>query len=212
MAWFQLDPHRIADSSTPEAAAPTLLQSVVRGIGGFTLVSVAGFAPWALAGKWLYPYLGEAGLYALCALVFIILSGPLMHRLILGRGSLWRFYALFTPAFTLYAASWITCWFSRRGTWGNLSGLLLGTFLFAILLTVAFSALKELPRIFPILFLCNAAGYYAGEWAELRLISDHMVAAMLLWGVFYGIGFGAGLGAAFWFCHREARTAIAQRW
>src|SRR3954451_21357803 len=86
MSWFQLDPESIAErvrASGGVANAPSLGASLIRGIVGFTLVSVAGFAPWALAGRWFHRAIGEAGLYILCAVVFIGLGGLLLHRLII---------------------------------------------------------------------------------------------------------------------------------
>jgi hypothetical protein len=40
-----------------------------------------------------------------CAIVFIVLSGLLLHRLIIGPGSLGRFYKLFSAAFAVAAKS-----------------------------------------------------------------------------------------------------------
>jgi len=74
------------------------------------LISVAGFAPWALSGAWFYRRVGEIGLYAVCALVFMGLSGIFLHRLIIGPGSLLKFYKLFAPAFALYAIAWTAAW------------------------------------------------------------------------------------------------------
>src|SRR5436190_4086936 len=113
MAWFQLDPESIAGrvkASGAPAKVPTLGSSVLRGTLGFTIVSVAGFAPWALGAGWFQKGIGEAGLYAVCAAVFIGLSGLLLHGLILGPGSLPRFYKLFGIAFAAYSAAWIAGW------------------------------------------------------------------------------------------------------
>lgn len=70
MSWFQLDPQSVAERA--QAAVhppdlPSLRTSIRRGIVGFTLVSVAGFSPWALFGRWFYRHAGKAGLYAACA-------------------------------------------------------------------------------------------------------------------------------------------------
>ena len=102
MALFQLDPQSIAQrvqAGGQLPRVPTLGESVLRGMIGFTLVSLGGFAPWVLAGRWFYRNLGEVGLYATCAIVFIGLSGLLLHRLIVGPGSLVRFYKIFSLAF-----------------------------------------------------------------------------------------------------------------
>src|SRR5207247_7897663 len=103
---FGLDPQSIAGcakASGQSPRVPTLGESVLRGTIGFTLVSLGGFAPWVLAGRWFYRNIGEVGLYATCALVFIGLSGLLLHRLIIGPGSRVRFYKIFSLAFVAYA-------------------------------------------------------------------------------------------------------------
>src|SRR5260221_7286363 len=46
----------------------------------YTTLFRSGFAPWVLAGRWFYRNAGEAGVYAVCAVVFIGLSGLLLHR------------------------------------------------------------------------------------------------------------------------------------
>jgi hypothetical protein len=117
MSWFQLDPdsvvRRVRASGRP-AEISCLGTSLQRGIIGFTLLSVAGFAPWAVFGRWFYRTIGEGGLYAVCTLVFIGLSGPLTHRLIIGPGSLSRFYKLFGVAFTANSILWIAGWMALR--------------------------------------------------------------------------------------------------
>ena len=95
---FGLDPQNIVartKTSSQPVHLPTPGESVVRGMIGFTLVSLGGFAPWVLAGRWFYRNVGELGLYVVCAIVFIGLSGILLHRLIIGPGSLRRFYQIF---------------------------------------------------------------------------------------------------------------------
>ena len=96
----------------------TLLESIALGAIEFMFVSVAGFAPWAFAGKALHDAVGELGLYAACAPVFIGLSGVVLHRLIIGPGSFRRFYALFAVAFTTYSVGWVN-WLddSARQRW-----------------------------------------------------------------------------------------------
>src|SRR5437773_9294554 len=102
---FGLDPQSIVErvkASGQPPRVPTLRESILRGMIGFTLVSLGGFAPWVLAGQWFHRNVGEAGLYAVCAVAFIVLSGLLLHRLIIGPSSLVRFYKIFTLAFAAY--------------------------------------------------------------------------------------------------------------
>lgn len=209
MAWFQLDPHSIAARvrSAGETPLPTLAASVGRGMLGFTVVSVAGFLPWPIFGRWFHG-LGEMHLYVTCTAVFIGLSGLCLHRLILGPGSLGRFYKLFSIAFIAYAVLWVAGWMALRGDAGSIAGLFGGTVAMGAILCLAFDAVRKMPAVILALFALNTLGYYAGGWVEGQLIGEHRVAAMLSWGVGYGLGFGAGLGIAFHLCQDRARALL----
>lgn len=142
---------------------------------------------------------------------FIALSGPLLHRLIIGPGALPRFYKLFAFAFGAYAIAWIAGWMLVRGHAGSLAGLLAGTALMD-----GFS-----PRLFTRhapgdrgAFRVEHGRLFHRGWLEagvteaLGTRAGEML-AKLLWGVCYGIGLGAGLGVAFHFCQAAARALIA---
>lgn len=209
MGWFGLDPGSIVDrvrSSGAPADPPTLLGSLLRGAVGFMVVGVVGFAPWALAGKWL----PEIGMYAACAAVFIGLSGPLLHRLILGPGSLARFYKLFGVAFGANSVLWIAAWMLLKGDLGSVVGLLAGTAAMGGMIAVAFEERRAALPSIAALFSLNTAGYYAGGWVEAALARANLTLAMLLWGVFYGLGLGSGLGLAFHFCQKTVRERLAK--
>jgi hypothetical protein len=226
MSWFNLDPQSIVERSRASGVAPNLPSlgtSLRRGIVGFTLMSVAGFAPWALAGRWFHRTVGEAGLYAVCAVTFIGLSGLLLHRLIIGPGSLVRFYKLFGVAFTAYSVAWIVGWMTLRGHLGSVVGLLAGTAAMGWMLARAFDAIGTVLKVIAALFVLNALGYFIGGWVEGGLVGldefslfgmtvekpARMMLAKLLWGVCYGIGFGAGLGLAFHYCQSNVRTLLS---
>jgi len=216
MRGLQLDPASIAAWSAAAGVnlrAPSLLESIICGVIGGTIMSVAGFAPWALSGLWLHETIGEAGLYAVCALVFIGLSGPLLHRLVIGLASMWRWYQLFGAAFGSYAVAWTVGWMTLGGHKGSLIGLLVGAALMAWILTSAFGARAAIGRVFVVLFVSNAIGYFAGGWVESALSSTqtHPTVDKLMWGVCYGIGLGAGLGCAFYFCQHDVRRLLARR-
>jgi len=210
MSWFELDPENLAArmNAGPSEPKPTLASHVLRGMTGFTIVSVAGFAPWALGGKWFHQSVGEVGMYIACAVVFIGLSGPLLHKLIFG-GGLARFYKLFGIAFTLYAIAWIAGWMTLRGHIGGLVGLFAGTALMGLVFASAFDAWGAAPQVIAVLFATNAAGYFAGGVVEGLVAHSNMTIAMLLWGVCYGLGFGSGLGMAFYFCQEKALRSAA---
>jgi hypothetical protein len=211
MALFQLDPQSIVArvrASGIDTRPPTLGASVLRGIIGFTLVSIAGFAPWPIIGRWFHA-VSEVGLYVACTAVFIGLSGVFLHRLIIGPGSLSRFYKLFSLAFLAYAVGWVVFWMWLRGDSGSLAGLLAGTVAMGAILAFAFDAQRDILAIIAALFVFNTIGYYVGDRVEGKLAFDHRLAGMMLWGVCYGIGFGAGLGTAFHLCQKRARAALA---
>ena len=220
MSWLQLDPESLA-SRAQGSPAPTLGASLRRGIVGFTLVSVAGFLPWGVFGKWFRGHGGELAMYAVCALVFIVLSGLLLHRLIMGKGSLVRFYQLFGVAFTAYSIAWIAGWMALRGHAGSLAGLFAGTAVMGWILSTAFAATGQTWKIIAALFVLNSTGYFIGGMIEEALVKicecsggvplakpTQMLLAKMQWGVCYGLGLGAGLGLAFWLCQTRARALL----
>jgi hypothetical protein len=213
MSWFQLDPQTIADRARANGStAPTLGASLLRGILGFAAVSVAGFVPWAVFGRAIRAQIGEPGVYATCALVFIGLSAPALHRLMIGPESLARFYKLFSLAFAAYAVAWIVGWMSlqaRSMNAGSLAGLLAGTVVMGAMLAAAFDAWASLVQVILALFLLNSLGYFIGGVFEGMLIHTHPILAKLQWGICYGLGFGAGLGLAFHLCQSRARALLA---
>lgn len=213
MSLFQLDPQSIAArvrTAGVQVPLPTLGASVVRGIIGFTLLSLAGFAPWPILDLW-FRRGNETQLYVACTAIFIGLSGPLLHRLIIGPGSLARFYKLFAVAFIAYAIIWVAFWVWLRGAPGEVAGLLGGSVAMGAILAFAFDAWKAAVKVVAAIFVPNALGYFAGAWFEGQIGFDHRLAAMLLWAACYGIGFGAGLGAAFHLCQADARAALGGR-
>ena len=212
MSWFQLDPQSIASRTTAERpipAIPSLGGSIVRGALGFTVVSIAGFIPWAIFGRTLYRAIGEVGMYLVCAAVFLVLSSLLLHRLIIGPGSRARFAKVFTIAFSVYSILWIVGWMAFKGHTGSIVGLLAGCAAMGLILAIAFDALPRAVPIIAALFVLNTIGYFVGGWVEAAVFKTHRVTAMLLWGVFYGLGLGAGLGVAFYLCQKKARDLIA---
>lgn len=224
MSWFELDPERTADrhlNANPTPPVPTLGQSLTRGTLGFTVLSIAGFVPWAVFGRALHRGIGEGGMYAVCALVFIGLSGPLLHRLIIGPGSLPRFYKLFAATFIVYSIGWIAGWMLLRGHLGSTVGLLTGTLGMGAMMARAFDSKDQTWRIIAALFAFNAAGYFLGGILDAQIGALRATAAPgnratiamfahLSWGLCYGLGFGAGLGLAFHFCQTHTRALLGK--
>jgi len=212
MALFQLDPESIVararNAATDRVHIPNRAESLLRGAIGFTLVSVAGFAPWAIFERW-FRSMREAQLYITCTVTFILASGPLLHRLIIGPGSLLRFYQLFTVAFTSYAITWITFWVSLRGESGVLLGLLGGSALMGAVIALAFGALTSIGKAAAAIMAGNLIGYYSGEWLHVEIGWDYRYLGMAAWGGCYGAGFGAGFGYAFYTAQARVRALLA---
>lgn len=222
MNWFQLDPPSIAGrvkSSAVPPSVPSFAESVLRGMLGFTLVSLAGFSPWVLAGKWFYHNPGELTMYATCAVLFIGLSGLLLHSLIIGPGSLNRFYVFFCLAFSAYSIAWIAGWMLIRGHAGGLVGLLAGTAAMGAIFASAFEARESALKIIAVLFVLNALGYFIGgviegylaQLTEFGPFSGAQLTIFMkyVWAVCYGSGLGAGLGYAFYASQEKARAMIS---
>lgn len=228
---FGLDPQSIADrvnaSGTP-VSIPTLGQSMARGMIGFMLVSVAGFLPWVLAGKWFYSNPGEIVMYSSCAIIFIVLSGVFLHQLIIGPGSFLRFYAFFGVAFLAYSVGWIAGWMGLHGQPMHLRsavGLLIGTTAMGVIFGLIFDARSQIVKVIVALFVLNSLGYFIGgeiegylahvkvvEFAGHTLSGSGLDIFMkIVWGVWYGIGLGAGLGYSFYIVQHDARSMISHR-
>lgn len=222
---FGLDPQSIAarvKATARPPQVPTLGESLLRGMIGFTLVSLGGFAPWVLAGRWFYRNVGEVGLYVVCAIVFIGLSGGLLHRLILGPGSLVRCYKLFSLAFVAYAIAWTIGWMAFRGVTGSVVGAVAGSAAMSGMIAWGFGACRATLKIFLVLLVTHAAGYFLGEWTHNFVMalkeggatglmsnpSTRSLVSKFMWGLCYGLGFGAGIGLAFHFGQAKARELI----
>lgn len=170
-------------------------------LGGI-LLSIAGFLPWALAGRPLTRSFGEAGMYAVCALAFLALSAPLLHRLLSGPNSLRRFYALFIASFIPYSIAWTIGWMALRGHPGSAAGLLLGCLAMAIVLCAWFHRWSLILPITLWLLLFQVPGYFLGGWAYgalgtfAKASPTLAIFAKLSWGLFFGAGLGAGLAIA----------------
>ena len=189
---------------------PSVSHAVIRGSVGFGLVSLAAFSVWAFGGKWFQSNLGEAGLFGACAFVFVALSGLLLHPLVKGPGSLFRFYSVFIPAFLAYAIAWCIAWFALRFGPGEWLGSLLGSACFVSVMSCRMRSTRGWIQTSLILFALHSAGYFLGgkmmHWilgpAGSALFTGLskaglLVLAKLAWGLLYGFGFGAGIGYAF---------------
>jgi hypothetical protein len=171
---------------------PGLAYSIGYGALSFALVSVLAYSIWAFR---LVP--GEAAMYAAIALVYLLLSGLALSRLVLVPGAWKRFTALFALGFALYAIVWCAFWFGLRGKhYADLWGAALGLAGLAWLLQRAFGLEAGFWRLFAALFVLHSAGYYLGGELHAQFRG---AAGRLLWGVGHGLGFGAGLG---WVLHR----------
>jgi hypothetical protein len=213
---------RVGDAAVPPRV-PTLRQSAFIGGVGFGLVGLAAFAAWAVGGKALTKAIGEPGLYAVCALLFVGLAGLVFGQLVIGPGGTRRIYGLFTLAFVTYSVVWSAAWFGLRGSLAaEVTGAVLGSAAMAGLLVWGFGAGRQMSRAVAVLILFNALGYFLGEvwWRWLpgeggaQLLGNllnrpqRVMLSMLGWGLIFGAFFGAGVGYAIYRCQEEVRARL----
>jgi hypothetical protein len=179
----------------------TMGRAVAIGATGFTLTTIAAYSVWAFGGRTLYRSIGELGLYAVCALVFILLGSFLLRPLT--RLPLGRFAAIFTTAFVAYAVAWCVVWFGTKSRAGEWLASLAGSLAFCVTLAFWFQAWRPVLIATAILFVAHSAGYFTGSWSFSALREEHATVAKLAWGFFHGLGMGAGLGFVFHRMHNR---------
>ena len=195
-------------------------RSVALGGAGFAAVSLGGFGVWAFGGKWFYQHTGEGGLYLASTVVFLALSGLLLHPLVDGPRRVRKFYRVFIPAFLGYAFAWSICWFIGRFGKGEWFGSLAGAAVFAWIAGHMLGSTRAIGKVTLALFLTHSAGYFLGGKlyaagahppAFVSFLSKEQIglAARLLWGLCYGLGFGAGIGYAFAVFQRDRSNTVA---
>ena len=186
----------------------TMGRSVGIGTTGFTLASLAAYSVWAFGGRSLYRSIGEGGLYAVCAVVFILLGSILLRPLT--RITLARFSAIFTTAFLAYAIAWCAAWFGAKGRPGEWLGSLAGSIAFCFVLAAWFKSWRAFLISSLVLFVAHSIGYFAGSWSYYTFRREHAAVAKLAWGFLHGLGMGAGLGFAFYQVQRVARNEASK--
>lgn len=133
-------------------------------------------------------------MFATIALTYIVLSGPVLSRLVAKRGATFRFSIIFALAFLAYAIIWCIFWFGLKGKYNaDLFGSALGIIALTWILQRVVG--RGNPRAFlsncGVVFMLHTLGYYLG--GECYSLVGGSV-GRLLWGAGYGLGFGAGLG------------------
>ena len=176
---------------------------MLKGALGFCIPSLAVFGSWALAGRWMYRTLTEAGAYAVWAFMFIGLAGVVLHRLLVKCRKLGWFQGVFAVAFLLYAIGWSAAWFALRNHAGEWLGPLVGTTLMTFAFASAFKARPRMLRMLMGLFLAHSTGYFLGGMFYANIAGS---AGKMLWGLCYGLGFGAGIGWALHHCQSAYST------
>jgi len=156
---------------------------------------MAAFSVWALAGKWFHAKSGEAGLFVACLLVFLGASGCVLHRLVRGPRSFFRFYSIFVPAFVAYAVLWCVAWFTLGFGKGEWTASLAGSIAFVAMTALRFGNYRGLAVACVVFFCLHSAGYFLGS-EFMRWMKGS--GGQLGWGLIYGFGFGAGMGYVFY--------------
>jgi len=114
------------------------------------------------------------------------------------------------PAFLAYSAVWSACWFLLGAGAGEWIASVLGSLAFVSVCGWRFGSFRSFGVAAGIFVLVHTAGYFAGgnvmAWwvgadAAARFPAipkeGRILAGMLGWGLFYGLGFGAGIGIVF---------------
>jgi hypothetical protein len=179
--------------------------SLVLGALGFAVTSVAAFSVWAYGAGWFENHGGELAMYSGCTVVFVALSGLLLHPLLDGSARISRIYKTFIPAFLAYAVAWCVAWIAMRDRTGEWLGSVAGSVAFAAVLALMFRNGRAFLPAAVAVFLLHSAGYFIGS----VLYEDymHMPRGRMVWGVVYGLGFGAGIGCAYWAVQRRPLVA-----
>lgn len=193
---------------SPDQLSRGMAGAMTLGAVSFAVVSVLGFAVWAVGGKWLQARFGEIGVFAACAIVFLGASGLLMHPLIHGSNRLLRFYAVFIPSFFAYALLWSLSWFLFHFGLGEWLASLLGSVAFVAMASWRLGGRGGFWKACAVAFVAHSAGYFlGGKW--MAWMGSHgglagglskaqgALLAKLGWGMLYGLGFGAGIGYTF---------------
>ena len=175
----------------------SLPRALLIGTGGFTVASLIVYGFWLAAGRAVQRTLGEAGFYAVCAVLFVVLGAVLLKPL--ARISLPRFALIYGGAFLAYALCWCLAWFLVHGRAREWLGGFAGSLAFCAVLAAAFRAWPSLVVSTLVLFIGHSAGYFFGGVAYERI----SVLPQIAWGLFYGLGTGLGIGFAFYQCERK---------
>jgi hypothetical protein len=181
---------------------PSLGKSLLIGTAGFTVASLVVYGFWAAAGRTIQRAIGEAGFYAACAVLFVVLGAVLLKPLT--RLSFGRFAALFAGAFLAYALCWCLGWFLVRGRAGEWVGGFTGSLAFCLVLASAFRTWSSVVVNTLVLFVGHSAGYFFGGVAYERIT----VLPQIAWGLFYGLGTGIGIAFALYNVQRRRAEVI----
>ncbi|NBV20852.1 MAG: hypothetical protein EBS05_02495 [Proteobacteria bacterium] len=184
---------------------------------------MAAFGVWALGGHVLGKAIGEGGLYAVCALVFIGLAGVVFGQLVIGPGGTRRIYGLFMLGFTAYSIVWTGAWFGLRGSLAaEVTGAVLGSLAMAGVLVAGFGTGRKFLRAATVLVVLNALGYFIGEvwwrwvpgeggahlFGTLLSREQRVLLSQLGWGILFGGGFGSGVGYVIYQCQQAVRVHL----
>jgi hypothetical protein len=208
MKFLGFYPETVATRVRATAAPPRLLtlgQSISFGAGGFCLIMLIVLAIAALAGNFLKKYLGDKSVEMFSALLFILMAGGVIRRLIIAPAPVVRVYVLFAAAFLLYVAASAAAYRPFRNVLGEWVGSLAGGTGLGLVFATVFDAPKQAVKVIVVLCVASTAGYFVGKF--LHEFIPGIVGA-LVWGAAYGSGMGAGVGYALYACQEPARQRL----
>jgi len=152
----------------------------------------------------MYQHLTVLGAYVVWTVLFIVLGAAVLGSLIAAPLRLVKFYILYALAFLVYAAGWVSAYFTLRDIDGEWAGSLAGSILMSLVFAIGFKRTRSTPIYAVLLFVANSLGYFLGS-ALFGSIGGKT--GMLLFGAVYGLFLGAGIGALLHFAQVRPTTS-----
>jgi hypothetical protein len=208
MKFLGFYPETVAARVRATAAPPRLLtlgQSLGFGAGGLCLSMLIVLAIAAVSGNVLKKYLGDKSVEVLSALLFILLSGGLIRRLVIPPAPALRVHILFAGAYLLYVVAWAAAYRPFRNLLGEWLGSVAGGMGLGLMFATVFDAPKQAVRVILVLCVTSTAGYFGGKFLQPHIPG---LAGALVWGAVYGLGLGTGVGYALYTCQEPARQRM----
>jgi len=152
----------------------------------------------------MYEHLTVLGAYVVWTVLFIVLGAAVLGSLIAAPLRLVKFYIVYALAFLVYAAGWVSAYFTLSGVAGEWAGSLAGSILMSLVFAIGFKRTHSTSLYAVLLFVANSLGYFLGSGLFESIGGK---TGMLLFGAIYGLFLGAGIGALLHFAQVPRTTS-----